>query len=144
MLGDFFIMSYLLIFFSSSTFSKLHSGILSECQIVSIQIRPNKTVCKGYQQATLIGILKSFDMPCAASKKAKVSMLFWGCIHLCCPHNQGIKGRCTVFCCKFLNKSFRTKNRGIILRNLTSHTAVVLMEIQENVLGEILPTDHLV
>ena len=32
----------------------------------------------------------------------------------------------------------------MILRNFTSHTAVVLMEIQENVLGEILPTDHLV
>ena len=44
-------------------FRKTLSGIPSECQIVLIQIRPDvlsgliwvQTVCKGYQQMTLLG-----------------------------------------------------------------------------------------
>ena len=52
----------LLIFFQIPLFRKILSGIPSECQTVWIQIRPDilsgpiwvQTVCKGYQQTTLI------------------------------------------------------------------------------------------
>ena len=44
-------------FFSKSTFSKnlSRNTISAECQTVLIQIRPIQTVCKGYQQMTLVG-----------------------------------------------------------------------------------------
>ena len=53
----------LLIFFKINFFQKILSGIPSECQTVWIQIRPEiilglillQTVCKGYQQTTLLG-----------------------------------------------------------------------------------------
>ena len=53
----------LLIFFQNYFFQKILSGISSECQTVWIQIRPDslsgliwvQTVCKGYQQTTLVG-----------------------------------------------------------------------------------------
>ena len=42
-----------LLFFLKSYFRKILSGIPSECQIVWIQIL-FQTVCKGYQQMTLV------------------------------------------------------------------------------------------
>ena len=50
-------------FFLKSTFSKRVSRLVSECQTVWVEIRPNvlsgliwvQTVCKGYQQMTLVG-----------------------------------------------------------------------------------------
>ena len=50
-------------FFLDQPFWKIISGIQSECQTVWIQIRPDilsgliwiKTVCKGYEQTTLVG-----------------------------------------------------------------------------------------
>ena len=52
-----------LLIFSKSTFLKILSGTLSECQTVSILIRPYilsgliwfQTICKSYQQTTLVG-----------------------------------------------------------------------------------------
>ena len=49
-------------FFPKSTFRKINSGILPECQAVLIRIRQDilsglicvQTVCKGYQQTTLV------------------------------------------------------------------------------------------
>ena len=51
------------VFFQNQLIWKILSGIPSECQTVWIQIRPNtlsgriwvQTVCKGYQQTTLVG-----------------------------------------------------------------------------------------
>ena len=53
-----FFCQLLISFFQNQLFRKILSGILSECQTVWIQIRPNillslilvQTVCKGYQQ----------------------------------------------------------------------------------------------
>ena len=50
-------------FFQNRPFRKILSGIPAECQTVWIQIRPDitsgliwvQTVCKGYQQTTLVG-----------------------------------------------------------------------------------------
>ena len=61
-----------LLIFSKSTFSKKNcSGISSECLTVWIQIRPDnllglvwlQTVCKGYQQTTLVGKELKNDVP---------------------------------------------------------------------------------
>ena len=62
MLGNFVCLFCRLLFFFKSTFSKNLSGIPSECQTVWNQIRPDilsdliwvQTVCKGYQQTTII------------------------------------------------------------------------------------------
>ena len=50
-------------FFQNQLFRKILSGTPSECQTVWIQIRPDvlsgliwvQTVCKGFQQTTLVG-----------------------------------------------------------------------------------------
>ena len=59
----FMLFCHLLIFFHYQLFEKIISGILSECQTDWIQIRPDissgliwvQSVCKGYEQMTLVG-----------------------------------------------------------------------------------------
>ena len=63
MLGNFLCFLSSVDFFQNQFFRKILSEILSKCQVVWIQIRPNKmsglilvqAVCKGYQQTTLVG-----------------------------------------------------------------------------------------
>ena len=60
---------HLLIFFSKSTFSIFFRGIPFECQTDLIQIRPDvlsglfwvQSVCKGYEQTTLVGKWLTYD-----------------------------------------------------------------------------------
>ena len=67
MLGNFSCFFASADFFQNQLFQKILSGIVSECQTVLILIRPDnlmgliwvKTVCKGYQQLTLGGRVKS-------------------------------------------------------------------------------------
>ena len=62
-LGNFTFFCCNLLTFFKTTFSKIFSETLSECQTVRIQIRTDRilvllgvqTVCKGYQQTTLEG-----------------------------------------------------------------------------------------
>ena len=71
----------LLNFFQNQNFRKILSGKPSECQTVLILIRPDlmsgliwvKTVCKGYQQTTLVDKVKC---ACAATQWG-YNFIFW-------------------------------------------------------------------
>ena len=94
-------------FLSKSTFLKILSRIPSECQTVWIQIRPNflsgliwaQTVCKGYQQTTLVGtfsfkinFFKNYFMKTIRVSNSSPCSTVWACLatDVCLTADPGV------------------------------------------------------